>query len=395
MSLALALSLALSQAPAQAVSAPPVEDPNAHEAAPASKPPEPAPNDARAPLPPAPAPEQPWWQRVTLTGFARVGVFYTLPAQEEQLVGGNGGFRIADFRLNLDFKPIDKLWVSTSVELAAPLVDPADPLTGRRVVDLRDAFVQYDLASFLQVRAGQFRPPYYAEMLQSDGAIPFVSRSVLAGGLHPPEAYPKNALAPDRQVGVQLSSARLGTDVIGFRYALGVFNGNGLNQLFNDNNSVVPVGRIEVDVFKAVTLGLNGYYNQRADGARPNRVTSNQLAYGADLSASFLGFTLLGAVLGKSITYSYAGLPADSQLGALGQLRYFHEATGLEAAARFAWYEPSSAQTADQVTEIAGMVGWRPFKLPFRVLVQYTRRGEETGAAYDNDSVDAMLHAVW
>lgn len=394
MSLALVLSLALSQAPTEAAPAP---APTEHQAVPASMPPDAAPNGARAPLPPAPVAvsEQPWWQKVTLTGFARIGVFYTLPTQEEQLVGGNGGFRLADFRLGLDFKPIDKLWVSTSVEFAAPLADAADPLNGRRIVDLRDAFVQYDVANFLQVRAGQFRPPYYAEMLMSDGAIPFVNRSVLAGGLHPPEGYPKNALAPDRQLGVQIASARLGSDAIGFKYALGVFNGNGQNQLFNDNNSVEPVGRIEVDVFKTVTLGLNGYYNQRADGARPNRVTSNQLAYGADLSASFFGFTLLGAVLGKSITYSYAGLPADSQLGALGQLRYFHEGTGLEAAARFAWYEPSSAQTADQVTELAGMIGWRPFKLPFRVLVQYTHRGEEAGAAYDNDSVDAMLHAVW
>ena len=44
---------------------------------------------------------------------------------------------------------------------------------------------------------------------------------------------------------------------------------------------------------------------------------------------------------------------------------------------------------------VAAMVGWRPFKLPFRVLVQYTHRNEEAGASYANDSVDAMLHAVW
>ena len=85
----------------------------------------------------------------------------------------------------------------------------------------------------------------------------------------------------------------------------------------------------------------------------------------------------------------------DSSLGFLGQLRYLHAGTGLEVAGRFAWYEPSAAQSDDQVMEMAGMVGWRPFELPFRVLLQYTHRNEEVRASYPNDSVDLMLHAVW
>ncbi len=380
MSLALVLSLALSQTPVQE---------NATS-------PDVAKVEATAPVAEAIKPTTQWWQRLTLNGFARVGVFYAFPLQEDQLVGGNGGFRVADFRLGFTFHPIDKLTIDTSIELAAPLVDPLDPLTGRRIVDVRDAYVQYDVANFFQVRAGQFRPPYYAEMLQSDGSIPFISRSVLAGGFHPPEAFgPRSGLAPDRQVGLQLGSARLGTQMIGFKYAVGVFNGNGLNQLFNDNNGVMPVARAELDILQRLTIGVNGYFNQRTEGARPNRLTTNQLAYGADLSASHMGFSALAAILGKSSTYSFAGLPQDSSLGFLGQLRYFHLGTGLEAAARFAYFEPSSAQPDDQVMEVAAMVGWKPFELPFRVLLQYTHRNEEARATYSNDSVDLMLHAVW
>lgn len=337
----------------------------------------------------------PWWQRVTLGGFARIGLFYTFPFRDEQLVGGNGGFRVADFRLGLDFHPIDKFSVYTSIELAAPLVDPNDPLSGRRIIDLRDAYVQYDLCTGFNIRVGQQRPPYYAEMLMSDGAIPFVNRSVLANGINPPEGFgPRNYLAPDRQLGVQIFSKRIGS-TLGIKYALGVFNGNGQNQLFNDNNSVEPVARVELDVNKIVTLGLNGYYNQRTEGVRPNRLTTNQLAYGADLSATGMGFTALVAFLGKSSTYSYGGLPPDSSLGGLAQVRYFHEKTGLEGAVRGAFFEPSTAQVDDQVIEIAAMIGWRPFELPFRVLAQYTHREEEKAASYPNDSVDVMIHAVW
>ena len=376
MSLALVLSLALTQAPVEEAAAPAI------------------PNETHAAVP-VPVVLQ-WWQKVTLSGFARVSVGYTFPLQDEQLVGGNGGFRIADFRLGLDFHPIEKLTISTSIELAAPLVDPADPLTGRKIVDVRDAYLQYDFMTWLQVRAGQFRPAYYAEMLQSDGAIPFTNRSVLATGFTPPDAYgPRTPLAPDRQVGAQLGSARLGNEVIGFKYALGVFNGNGLNQLFNDNNGVMPVARVELDLMKKVTLGLNGSYNQRTEGVRPNRITTNHLAYGADLTASHLGLSAMVAFLGRASTFSYAGLPPDSSLGFLGQLRYFHAPTGLEVAGRFAFYEPSSAQTDDQVMELTGMVGWKPFELPFRVLLQYTHRNEEVRATYSNDSVDLMIHAVW
>lgn len=340
--------------------------------------------------------DTPWWQRLKVGGFARVGVFYAFPFREEQLVGGNGGFRLADFRLNFDFRPINKLTVYASVEFAAPLVDPNDPLTGRRIVDLRDAFVEYEICKGLLVKAGQFRPPYWAEMLMSDGSIPFVSRSVLASGFSPPEAYgPRTHLAPDRQLGVQASSKRLGNDTIGFKYAVGVFNGNGQNQLFNDNNMVNPVGRVEVDYAETVTLGLNAGFNVLTSGVRPNRLSTNTFDYGVDLEAHKWGFQLLGGFLGRSSTYSYSGLQPDSSMGGLGQLRYFHEDTGLEGAARFAYYEPSRAQADDTVTELAAMVGWRPFKLPFRVLAQYTHREEERLVSYPNDSVDLMLHAIW
>lgn len=345
----------------------------------------------------------PWYQRVSMGGFARLQLGYTVPLADERLVGGNGGFRVADFRLNLDFRPIDKLTVFTSIEFAAPLVAPEDPLAGRRIVELRDAYVQYDVCSGFLVRAGQFRPSYDAEMLMGDGTVPFTSRSILANGVTPPEGYgPSRPLAPDRQVGLQFGSKRLGfqNERLGLQYAVGVFNGAGPNQLLNDNNSLMPVGRVEVDFMKVVSLGLNVSHNVRSEGVRPNRLYTSSINYGFDveLHKTLRDTHALSAMvvfLGRSSSYSFSGLQAESALGAMGQLRYLHEPTGLEAALRLAYYEPSSAQLVDQVTELTAMVGWRPFHLPFRVLAQYTHRGEEAPVGYANDSVDLMLHAVW
>ena len=343
----------------------------------------------------------PWYQRVSIGGFARVQLGYTFPFRDEALVGGNGGFRVADFRLNLDFRPIDRLTIFTSVELSAPLVVPEDPLTGRRIVELRDAYVQYDVCSGLLVRAGQFRPSYDAEMLMGDGALPFTNRSVLATGLAPPEGYgPRQALAPDRQIGVQLGSKRLGSDTLGVKYAVGLFNGAGQNVLFNDNNGLMPVARVEVDLMKRVTLGLNASYNVRSEGVRPNRLYTSSVNYGVDVEARMPfkqdhELSVMAVLLGRSTTFSFGDLPGESALGGMVQVRYFHEPTGLEAALRNAYYEPSSQQVSDEVNELTAMVGWRPFHLPFRVLAQYTNRSEASGVGYANDSVDLMLHAVW
>ncbi len=156
-----------------------------------------------------------------------------------------------------------------------------------------------------------------------------------------------------------------------------------------------PVARVEFDYQQMVTLGVNAGYNVLTTGTRPNRLSTNNFDYGVDLEAHKWGFQVLGAFLGRSSTYSFSGLTPDSSMGVLGQLRYFHEGTGLEGAARFASYEPSKVQPDDSVIELAAMVGWRPFKLPFRVLAQYTHREEERSVSYPNDSVDVMLHAIW
>ena len=344
---------------------------------------------------PKPEPSAPaWWQRFTLDGFARLGVFFTVPFQDDQLVGGNSGFRMADFRLGLDFHPIEHLTVYSSVELAAPLVDSGDPLTGRRMVEVRDAYLQYDFHPALKLRAGKFRPPYYAEQLLSDGAS--LHQSLGAG--HRPQSARRlrphcpGPGAPSRRAVLQPAPGHLDA---GLQVRGGPLQRNGQNQLFNDNNSFMPAARVELDFNEHLTLGVNGFYNQRTDGVRPNRLSTNHLAYGADVETHGYGVSAMVAFLGRSSTYSYAGLPPDSSLGALAQVRYSHPGTGLEAALRGAFYEPSAAQPDDQVIEVAAVVAWRPFELPFRVLLQYTHRSEEARATYSNDSVDLMLHAVW
>src|SRR5882757_8615892 len=84
-----------------------------------------------------------WYERFTPFGYAKVGLFYTVPFQSEQLVGSNGGFRMANLRLGVQFDPLDNFSVVVSLEAAAPLPSNTDPTTGTRIVELRDAYLEY------------------------------------------------------------------------------------------------------------------------------------------------------------------------------------------------------------------------------------------------------------
>jgi hypothetical protein len=392
--LSAALLVALTQAPApQSDAAAPVTAPAARVETPEPQVAQPVP---QAGLPIAPAGERKWYERFTPFGYAKVGLFYTVPFQDEQVVGSNGGFRLANVRLGIQFDPMDNFSVVVSLEAAAPLPDATDPTTGTRIVDLRDAYLEYRPFKFLWFRAGQFKAPYNAETLLDDAQLPFVTRSIATLGIAPPETpVIRPGLAQDRQIGVELTSDRLGPDAIGFRYALAVVNGNGANQLFNSTNAVEPAGRLEIDFFRHVSLGVNGFYDQVAQGTRPYRIDVNQLGYGVDLGARFGGFSFLSGFMGHHNTYGSDVLPADNSFGFMAQAHYFIDFIGIEAGIRFAWLEPSTAQTNDQVREITAMLGYRFKKVPLRFILQYTHNDEEAAVAIQNDQIDAMVSVVW
>ena len=363
-----------------------------------------APGEAMVTPAPAPAPlteSTPWWKHFEPFGYAKIGVFYTLPTRDEQIPGGNGGFRMVSLRLGMIYKPIENLEVVASIEGAAPTPRPDDPTSGSRIVQMRDAYAEYRVCDCLVVRAGQFKAPFWGETLLSDGQLPFTSRSVISEGYGAPEfAGQRDGLTLDRQVGVQLSSRRLGTTNIGFKYALAVVNGNGANQLLNDNNTVAPVGRVELELFEHVTISANAYYNQRSEGVRPNRLISNQIGYGADITAHAIGFNILVGYVGRSTTFGIDNtgmdvLKPDSASGILGQVSYLHEPTGLSGGVRFALFNPSNADPNDDVTEISVMIGWQLKVAPLRVVLQYTHRDEAPGVSIANDDLDAMLQVAW
>ncbi len=337
-----------------------------------------------------------WWKKLRPFGYVKAGVFYTVPFTNEQLVGSNGGFRIASARFGFELALHEQLQAVASIEIAAPGLSPSDPLTGGRVVEARDAYIEYRPFRLLQFRIGQFKAPFNAETLLGDADLPFLTRSMATDGINPPDAYgPRDGLTLGRQVGLMIFSDRLGGDAVGFRYFIAGVNGNGQNQLFNDSNPIAPVGRVEVELFRKLTIGVNGFYNVRTDGIRPNRLNTTQIGYGADLALRLGDFRALAGFMGRANTYSLPAFRSDMAMGTYAQAQYVLSSVGLEAGLRFSWVEPSTAQFQDRAWDYTAFLGYRFRWVPLRIILQYTHRDEEQGVAIDNDSIDFMAQATW
>jgi phosphate-selective porin len=128
---------------------------------------------------------------------------------------------------------------------------------------------------------GQFKAPFSRQTLLSDSKIQFVEKAQI------------NSLAPDRQIGAQL-----GLEVKMVELKLGLFNGEGRNQVQNIDEQYMFVGRIEVTPFGRgaafaeggfedhLRLGANGYQNTFGP--------EDTLGFGGDVSIAWHGASLAG-----------------------------------------------------------------------------------------------------
>ena len=324
-------------------------------------------------------------------GYVRGAFFQTDASETDALVGARNGFRLLNARLGVLIEATQALQVEISAEGAALRVQPGDPLEGERTVALRDAYVAWRPQVWTHFYVGQFKAPYNAETLMSDADLPFVTRSILTDGIAPPDAFTRPGLTLDRHVGAQLRSGLLSMGNFEFTYAFALVNGNGQNSPYNDNNGLMPVGRLTFGLKNLITLGLNGYWNTLEQGIRPNRLRLQQTSAGADLLVHLGEVHVMGLILWRESTTLDTQLPKEEALGAMAQVQWLNKASGMELAVRGTAFEPSSVDPQDQLLELSAMVGYRFGDWPARLALQYTARYEQPEAAIDNNSVDAMV----
>jgi len=155
------------------------------------------------------------------------------------------GFTLERARLEFTFFPVR--WIEGTIEAALDDIDE----TGAVDDLLRDAFVVMKTRKWLGFRVGQFKKPFSLMELKSKGKLPIVTRGLSNDFLVRELGY------GGRDIGAQIEGRLLKS--IKLEYSLGVFNGNGANNIEDDTSGAKDAaGRLEAEPVKFLKIGLNG-----------------------------------------------------------------------------------------------------------------------------------------
>jgi hypothetical protein len=167
---------------------------------------------------------------------------------------GNDRLYLRRARLNAGGRFLEEFNFRAELELAGSLANTS----GFRA-QLTDAYVNWNRFDSANVRVGQFKTPFGFEQLYPDPNLYFAERSLVS-----------DRLTPGRQLGVQTGGEAWYDR---FNWALGLFNGNGINQNFNDNDRFMEVARVSVapvsgrffDKPSRWTIGIDNFHSSDAN----------------------------------------------------------------------------------------------------------------------------------
>ncbi len=208
-------------------------------------------------------------------------------------------------RVNLAGRFVEEFNFRVEMELAGSLAD-----TRSMRAQLTDAYLNWNRFDSANIRAGQFKTPFGFEQLVADPRLSTIERSLVS-----------DRLAPGRQIGVQVGGASRGERI---SYTVGVFNGNGTNSNFNDNNRFLTVARFAVVPFSGRLLdhpsrwsvGANGFRTQDSNA----QFSGRRSAFGADTQFELGRFEIWSEYLRESLQPSNA--PRFVSSGGYGQVAY-------------------------------------------------------------------------
>lgn len=358
--------------------------------------------DQLQPTPPdAPLPkksEGPW--DFGIFGYLRAGYDWTHPDDRYTFVGQNNGFVLDSARVGMQGRNVDyKVAFRVSLEGASDVLTSANTPLGSLSVRLRDAFVTWDPIPYVGIQVGQFKAPFQGEELRGIQDLMFASRAVGVDGVMPGRGFQVPGIQLDRQLGVMVAPEKpIGPeDGVRVAYYLMVMNGNGPNQLLDDNGRVGVVGRGEVRYAQYVTLGAALFRNDRRVGEPPNYYNEEDLGLTADLDVKVAGLEVFGQVTRLRTGFPTVNTAARVQLAWHAQAAYRFDLGPLYLAPgyRYAYFHPwqeGGNLGFDQQKLQYHTIGVRAgmTKLPITAWLNYTFTGEEPGRSLSNDRLELL-----
>jgi hypothetical protein len=222
---------------------------------------------------------------------------------------------------------------------------------------LEDAFLDWDVSKrgLLRIRGGQFKVPFGRQEFTSSERQQFADRSILSG-----------RLTQSRDVGVMLWGA---TDKSRFAWALGAFNGNGRNRVDNDNGKLQwnaratfqPWGDVkysegDFESQEDLLLAVEGEFEHNDRHGVTNANDFEDRTFGLNTVLKFRGLSLFGEYFWRNRTPETG--PDFGSNGYHAQAGYFLIRNHLEAAVRYAAWDPTDAIAGNDLSELGGAVNY-------------------------------------
>jgi phosphate-selective porin OprO and OprP len=276
---------------------------------------------------------------------------------------GNDRFYLRRARLNAAGRFLEEFNFRAELELAGSLAN-----TSALRAQLTDAYINWNRLDSANVRAGQFKTPFGFEQLYQDSQLTFAERSLVS-----------DRLAPGRQLGAQAGGDYWFDR---FNWAAGVFNGNGINQNFNDNDRFLEVARVSVapvsgryfDQPSRWTFGIDSFRSRDANvsvatefgidstptsAAKDNVFAGVRRGIGYDSQAQFGPVEAWGEYL--QVTFNPADRLPLRQLksnGWSGQLSAFVIENKLQLAARRERFDPNANVAGNETSTTTLGANW-------------------------------------
>lgn len=180
---------------------------------------------------------------------------------DSRFTNDNDRFYLRRARLNATGKFLEEFDFRLELDLAGSLSNTS----GLRA-QLTDGYITWNRYPAANVRAGQFKTPFGFEQLYGDPRLLTLERTLV-----------NDRLTLSRQIGAQVVGDLLEKR---FTYAAGLFNGNSVNNNFNDNDKFAFVARLAVIPWQGKLFGQSANW---AVGANGYSTSDTALALSADL----------------------------------------------------------------------------------------------------------------
>lgn len=338
-------------------------------------------------------------------GFLRLGYEHVQKDSRYEFVGRNNGFVLESARLGMDVTNGSEVSARLSVDGASGDAPDINTPQGRLDVHLRDAYARYDFSKYVGAQVGQFYAPFAAEEMRSTTDLLFASRAVGQEGVRSGRGLETPGISVDRQLGVMLSPKdpiRFG-DVGVSAYAM-LANGNGANQLLNDDSTPAFYGRVEVYFKDWVRAGGAFLRNGRRAGTPPDLQDELDTGFAGDLLVTWNGLEVFGQFVQVSTEYQDAGGADRKQRAMSAQAGYRIETPWLYVtpAYRFAELHPWASgdeapggEALDSLKVDYHTVGVRleHLRLPLSLFANYTLTMEPEPYELTNNRLQILTQA--